>query len=461
MGIFFNENALNMISVQEAYFGKAKCKKIETAISNARKPYIGHKFGGGINYYSDPNFIEVGKAIKDVFGFHVVDFNIDPDSAINAYTYPIPSSFTGISTNAKMVNGMINYKDQSYANMVVRCTSGLWASDNFSDAEITAILLHEIGHNFSSGISTILKNYNMIVVFINFLSLCSGNIQLLIYDPNIKSSLSDIIKHNPLLSTFAGGIKSIFAILKYVLYICISCVDYFKLSSLLDIGINILRNPFGSAIQAMFGMYKKGDEYSSDEFAASCGYGAELASALTKMELSKNPLGTNIEKAINGIPVLGHVHNFMSIPVNICLSPFASHPITPKRVNNIISELEKELKKDKNLSPEMKKEIRRNIEDLKKVVADYTAPKGDTLDFNRKWFANMIAQGKKAGSFTGNIANHDILDDFANESVDLDIDKYYVDYARTIIENAMTILESIEPINEKNIDFSESMFSWD
>lgn len=458
MGIFFNENTLSMISVQEAYFGKAKCKKIEAAIAEARKPYIGHKFGGGMNYYSDPNFIEVGKAIKDVFGFNLVDFNIDPDSALNAYTYSLSRSLTGANVRAKVVNGMINYKDQSYANMVVRCSSGLWASDRFSDAEITAIILHEIGHNFSNNVSTQLQSYNLLLSFVQIINICGGNISALLYDPSIKSAISDAIKHSPWLSLFAGGIKSINAIIKYVIYVCISGVDYFGIMNLLSVGINWIANPLGSIVSTIFGTYDKGEEFSSDKFAASCGYGSELASALTKLDLSNNPLGTNIEKVINNIPVLGHVHNFMSIPVSICLSPFASHPITPKRVNNIISELEKELKKDKSLSPEMKKEIRKNIEDTKKAVEDYTAPKGDSLDINRRWFANFVKRGKSAGPVTGNIASHDMLDESAIMEELSDISKSDISNVRTLVDNAMQVLESLDISSEYDCG---SMFGWD
>ena len=76
------------------------------------------------------------------------------------------------------------------------------------------------------------------------------------------------------------------------------------------------------------------------------------------------------------------------------------HPITPKRINSMIVELENELKKS-DLSPAMKKEIQQNIKDVKETVKNYTEPKNnkDTLKYNRKWLQKQINYKSKENKF--------------------------------------------------------------
>lgn len=110
--------------------------------------------------------------------------------------------------------------------------------------------------------------------------------------------------------------------------------------------------------------------------------------------------GTNTEEFINNIPVIGTINNFTMIPFMILLSPIMDHPITPKRINSMIVELENELKKS-DLSPAMKKEIQQNIKDVKETVKNYTEPKNnkDTIKYNRKWLQKQINYKSKENKF--------------------------------------------------------------
>ena len=422
--------------VNEAYFGRTKdVKVIEEAISIARKPYLGKKYCG--NFYNDKNIAAVGTAIKKAFKFPAVDFNLSNDPSRNAFCYPVGTSMfsSGYLQEVNIdKNGKISFKGNGGEfYCYIRCTTGLWGDSNFTDREITAIILHEIGHVVQHTLGTGMQQYCSSMIIAEFIT-CIFNPALVISyginDPTLKGVINKAAKESAVLSALVKGGSSLSGIAKMVMYNFIAFINILApvtapLSSIGTTIANAIINPANAIFSIITNTGKKGAEYSADSFATAFGYGADLSSALTKMEYSLDKMtGTRIEKFGNSIPIIRSISDFMNIPCAIITSPFEAHPITPKRINNVIKSLETELAKS-DMSPELKKEIKKSIEDMKDLEKKYSKIDNNNRKHTRAWLASVIRSGKGANGVTADLSNHDILDSLVDESaVNLALEKY-------------------------------------
>ena len=416
-----------VLSINEAYFGTSSdFKKLESMIGEARKPYLGKKIG--TEFMDDKNMDLIGEQIKKIFKFPVVDFRLLNDPSINAFCYPIGTSIfsSSLAHSLKITDdGKLNLKDTDYRVCAyIRVTTAMWGDERFTDREILAIILHEIGHSMQHLTNNKVAQFSNIMVMAEFISicinLCSGQAQGLLNavfsDPHFREELNTYVKKTKILSTFFKTGSTITGLLKWFVNNFIAIVSFGTMGltkpiiAALGIVGNFVLNPVGSLIQMGIGRGKKGAEYNADTFAASFGYGADLSSALSKMELSKNLMtNTKIEEISNSIPVIGHINNMMSIPCAVIMSPFSDHPITPKRIANILTQLEKELKKS-DLSPALRKEIEKDIDDIHELMNIYKEPKAgvDTVKANKKWLVSKV--NKFDGKITDPYAGMDKVD---------------------------------------------------
>lgn len=445
MGIFLNP-------INEAYFGKTKdVKAIEEAVGVARKPYLGKKYNS--SFYDDKNIAKVGTAIKKAFGFPEVDFNLNNDPTRNAYCYPIGTALFSVDAIKGIKvdkDGKMTTNNNTDYYCYIRCTTGLWSDENFTDKEITAILLHEIGHTVQHVTSTGLHEYSVAMLVAEFVTCVLNPTNLVMYakaDPTFRGKFNDIAKGSTLLTAFVKGGSALTGLTKCISYnltAIISALTPGILSpaiTLTNIAFDIYKNPTSALVSILMGGWHKGAEYNADTFAATFGYGADLSSALTKMELSLDKYtGTKVEKMTNSLPIIGAINDAMSIPCAILSSPFSAHPISPKRVNNIIKELESELSRS-DLSPALKKSIRSDIESLKGLESKYKEIDYGKKSFTRQWFKRVMASGKTGGAISGTVGKMDLLDaaaGIAESTIDLILKKY--DYINECDESYLATL---------------------
>ena len=421
MGIYFD-------IVNEAYFGKTKdVKAIEEAISVARKPYLGKKYCG--SFYDDKNIIAVGDVIKKAFDFPCVDFNLKNDPTRNAFCYPVGTSLfnSGYLRNVKINDdGKLSFRGnggQFYC--YIRCTTGLWSDTNFSNSEITAILLHEIGHIVQHTLGTGMQSYCTAMIFAEILTCIANPANIITYgtqlNPTFRGFVNEIAKESRLITALLKGGSSLKGIGKMFTNNIVAIINaltpfgrvMIPLSSTIA---SVLLNPLGTIFKIVINTGAKGAEYSADNFPTMYGYGSDLSSALAKMEYSLDrTTGTLTEKFMGSVPVIRAINDFMSIPATIIMSPFEAHPVTPKRINNVIKSLEAELAKS-DMSPELKKEVKKSIEDMKDLGKKYENIDNGGRQATRAWLSGLLKSGRVNGT-ASNLAKTDILDDMLDESV--------------------------------------------
>lgn len=373
--------------LDEAYKGKTKAlQELEKMIGDNRKKYLGSfKIGGG--YYADKDLVKIGDKIASIFNFKVVDFNIVNDPAINAFT--VPAGFSMASVNMRDLI-KTDDKEMKFKNgtlsAFIRVTSGLWTNPTFTDGEITAIIIHEVGHNFQHEVNSGLRIYAINMLFLrlfqSILLICTGNIiggvnSFIKSDSEMRGEINRWAKNDPLLSGAVNFFGGIMGFIKFILY------EVSELSVRLTLGIpagakniaailiNAASDPVGTLLKVLIAPMRKGGENISDTWASDHGYGPELVSALAKMQVEPNASSTEIGKLCMKLPVLDSICTLFALPSMIVSQLFADHPVTGKRASNIVRDLEGQIDND-NITPAMKKEIKKQIKEVKDTIDMYS-----------------------------------------------------------------------------------------
>lgn len=154
--------------LNEMYFGKTQnLLSLEDLIGKYRKKYDKYKPMSNMSDYremiKDPILNKIAKLIADSFGFCEAVITIARDNSVNAYTLTFPVTDKGsLGNNGVRINesnrkGVIIINNDGFffdkkkfpTNILVCINIGLIFARQFSEAEIVAVLLHEIGHSFS------------------------------------------------------------------------------------------------------------------------------------------------------------------------------------------------------------------------------------------------------------------------------------------------------------------------
>lgn len=405
--------------INEAYFGKTKdVLAIEKAISGFRKKYL-HKndwdrYEMDEKINMDPDIHKINKAFEDAFGFAVCDFCVGFEVRYNAFTLPISNNFD-VDDRKALIRTPTGYKFDKKADfaILIRCWYGLFASTKFTDAEITAILLHEVGHNFSGAVNnrigimqSINKSIHLVVSVLGLLILCP--IPYMVFSNDFHKWFIDfkrkLVKENPNLAKLIETIRLWKALFQnfqneiFFLQRLMSCVAIplvmmniifhtlmAKVSSFV-IPSNILRELYGYS-----------DEKFADQFATMYGYGPELHSAMEKLS-SGGDRGLLTQKMmVEGAPWLMLFYDLCTLPLMVILVGFDPHPAALERLESSIRALKTEAQYCRN--PKMRARLERDIAVMEKEKEEwYTQAtlfqkKNKQLDpgyFTKVYYATMF-----------------------------------------------------------------------
>lgn len=292
---------------------------------------------------------------------------------INAYTMP-GFSFTAMDRKRNYLTGKFqNIKMYLcvYENLVYQA--------NLTEQELMAVILHEIGHNFyycpiSAGFD----------LYMAILSLGVGPIvqlaaRLLLY--KLPNFIDDWCKKNiPMLNNVSDTVHDIISNVNSVISPFTFVGD--AISYLGRFMVSLVRDPVG---KVMYGITGYGNEKAADSLAAKYGYGPEQASALHKMTLPENMLGT---KMLQGMGPFGSIIDdsnkiIADIVYGMTLDP---HPSNNQRAASMLKKLQKDLDKGE-YPPEAKRELQKEIDRMQKafdVVNDSNVK--SNIQIKKTWY---------------------------------------------------------------------------
>lgn len=380
MGVYGNNCRNYKFSiVNEAYFGKSETLlEIEREISKLRQ-----SFSYYVNAKSTDEVFNINRLFEKQFGMDIFSLSVIPSKIKNAYTYPVATRYDiafGENLARKVEVDKNGYRFKKGNGLCIVCTlySGLLTDPNITDAEIVAVILHEIGHNFADAISTEIQAYNknmaMYRVYLMILEVISSS-GILLPDAilnvymNLNSTVAnkemDYTKH-PILDWFTG-IGAHISDTGYTIN------DFFRR---LSGGIGIKLQKLLSWPYKVFKLGQdtipKKNEVLADKFAGIHGYGPEQASVLIKMTFEPS----EAQRALEKVPLLGSLCNASFENATKNLHEYDCHPHVMQRINSEITTLERELDKS-DVDPKLKKVIKNQIDDLNKLKKEITTITSD------------------------------------------------------------------------------------
>ena len=360
--------------LQEVQFENPKLKQMESLIHDLREKYMS---GIGITRINtDPLVKEIATLFEQIFGFYSFQFSVDQSKFPNAYTAAISSKIDAWNYRKCVVrdNQGIRFTPQAKVNTMAVITTGLLLDSKYTDREIVAILLHEIGHNFSDSVNGTLgvfSNFKKVLLIPSILinpQHVSNNIR------QTATKYNDYMrKNNPQLVSAFNAVKLFIGELNYVVLSVsrlMSVIPNVAISNLVntlkDVAIQIIRNPVWM-MNIVFNFFGKEDEYTSDAFVAMYGYAADLSSGLLKIE-RHNP--TAVDEVFKSSEFGASWFAFFVESTDLIRQLLSdNHPSTANRLLNVLDILEKEYNKD-YINPKFKKETKKEIDEIRQLIKD-------------------------------------------------------------------------------------------
>lgn len=359
-------------AVNETYFGKSKEleiieKSFDKAIQSKDK-------------IDAASLGAVAKQLQKKFGFDNVSIGIDKSPGLNAYTYIDIADLKKMKI--KTSEGYKALPGNTCSILVVFSPAML--TGVLSGKELTAITLHEIGHQFASKRILNSSSLRYMASYIRGLSELDKIIRIASQETNSIADMFMMIRR--VISKLTED--AVFAI-KYVINTLILLKDILKTPTLKDtynlIGDSTKFNRIMNYIKN-FDKVKKPirvhdmEEEMADSFATIYGYGPELASALTKIEASDiddefDPYDNSFYNLYIYIPI----YTLLSY---ICTSDSGIAIQTSRRVYAQLLTLRKEMN-DINTDAKTKKRILADIDELEKVYGKYIDERIEAAERNK------------------------------------------------------------------------------
>lgn len=358
--------------LNEQYFQNKKLTQVENLFGELRTKYY-HESVTRIN--TDPLVKDISLLIEDIFGFNSFQLIIEQSKVPNAFTYPLSSKIDAWNYKkcVKKTNEGLQFTPIAKVNIVGHITTELLLDNQYTDREIVAILLHEIGHNFSDSINNTLGMFSNIKKILLIPSIISNPKAVSNTVTGSITKYNDYMRKNyPDMVSAFNALKLFIGTGKYVLMNISRAMSLIPTEAILNL-YNVInntiqttiRNPVNLVLNTIFKFFGKEDEYTSDSFAAMYGYGPDLSSALIKLS-RHNP--TRVDSLIKSTE-FGAMYFAVLVEFTDFLSGLISnnHPSTAKRLLNVLNTLEQEYNKD-YINPKTKKAIKEEIDEIKKLI---------------------------------------------------------------------------------------------
>lgn len=393
------KDAYKDIVINEVYFGKNKyLTENEDIIGSIRKKYKEDQY----NVNKAKEWLKFSENMEKAFKLECFSIDVLYTPAYNASTIPISFVIDAPNRNIIRANEIgFNFEGIKGASIISYITQGLLFSDKFTNEEIMAIMIHEIGHNFQQSINPLCDITGYIKRSLMLYSLPLEALFVWSKDPTALKKFTksgrrwyaDILKEYRKTGEDGRGYGDFVTVRKFLSKI------YDVFSPLITVGeLFILIKTFGakwftiifgglSAI-ANAGTFKA--ETIADNFATAYGYGPALTSGLSKITDEANKWAED-EELIKNHPFYLALLNIILIPSLLLMSIFDCHPDMAYRCKDQIDMLEKELDKS-NHTPKMKKKIKKEIAEIKKSLDHITDTSNDkTFIFTKHYSAFMLA----------------------------------------------------------------------
>ncbi len=341
--------------LQEVYFGKEAVAPMQKQFSVIRNKLINKPFSPTINL--DPDILKFNRIVEKIFGFHSFALNIQPDHDANAYAIPIDTFFTDedkmkIRTSLTANPTGFRYNANKMGpniSLIVAVNMGIIEDSEYTDEEIMATILHEIGHGFFEAVTDPDGEYTVVKKLVASLSYALGCAKMHVkYGKHVTMDIVD--RELSRISGYIGNLRK----------------NIIRLTS------KAKKKAFGESMS--INMAKNRVEYTNekfaDTFAAMFGYSEELHSALIKMEQRSYDVVFGARKYSKLGEILRMYKMYIKDLIEYNNDEQDEHPEKLARIKTSIDYIKRELSKE-GLDPKIKNQLIDQLNRLNKLIEDY------------------------------------------------------------------------------------------
>lgn len=371
MGVFFEYNnppsigKYSIDAVLEKYIGRRKeLILIESELEKIIRKVQNGNFSVLKGSYKKPITVEElnecgeNKEIERLFKklFQLKNFDL-----IWCYS-PIPNAMTPckslqiLDRNYGVTKDGVDYNKK--LSILVNINTGMITHLELTAAEIVAVILHEIGHNFYQSMFQILDRINPYSAVSNLLTFIMTDViqlgRLTIKGNMFIDKIIDMLNLRPV------------TVIVQEALIVLSLFTPKTLAMFLKVleGKAILRGD--KILQSLIDpstIFNYNVEKHADSFAVDYGYGRDLASGLNKID-------QRVDNFVFNIPGYNWIMDFENLLYDITFQTFSGYPTVHNRQTSALKRL-KEAKNDPNLPPHLRKELDEQIKDFEKYYDNY------------------------------------------------------------------------------------------
>lgn len=366
--------------LDEAYYGSNKVSKIQSAMD---KIYLKLKHEPNANIQKSDENRELQKAIQDVFGFQSVRiyWSNRPHVGLGPYTMP-GAKILHTGTDSLLKVGSTGHYDKMHELRVyIQMDNMLVNQCDMNAQEMTAILLHEIGHNFDYSPFTVLDVWFQLYALL--LSFPVGWVTALIQYP-VQEYGRDVIqfiynvddwiaKNIPPIGTIYRAVGKItFNISKFLSAL------FSPVSAIASIPAALVFTPF-----AWIGNFiLRKQERVADSFAVSYGYGPQLISGLDKLANYMTVDDCNLG-------IMQFFYDCALFQNDMITMAMGGHTSNQQRAIQALNDMKTSMN-DRSLDPELRKECKRVYQECQEVYDKYVNMPDNERAGITKQFRKMV-----------------------------------------------------------------------
>lgn len=377
MGIYSNVIKDNKYDIlNEVYFGQTEgITKLFNAFCKFRDKYVTDRrfFLGDIDADHDPSLKDFISEVEREFNIYSFSIIIENNDMPNMMTI---MPFSGKSNNMKSVkasNTGYKFAPGNEVAMIVIAPTGLLFNSDFTDREMFAILLHEIGHNFqdliNGGMNTLSTANKLITIYYLIMQALFNQLRFIQQLPSLVLANNEILKK---LSKIFNSIsisdqRTIYSYYNFLSGIAkniktgVTQLMYFAIYPILGI-LGGLSSFLDNISMPTFAIHGYRGELMADKFPTFYGFGPDSYTADSKLEGAE--FSTNIGSVIQKIPLLSHFRNILALPANLIMELTDCHPGTASRMKGYVDQLEYDLN-DPRIDSKAKKLIKKDLDEIR------------------------------------------------------------------------------------------------
>lgn len=341
--------------LQEVYFGKESVEPILKQLTVVRDKLAMKPVTTTTNL--DPEILKLNRMVETVFGFNSFAFYIQPDHLPNAYAIPVDTYFS--DTDKMRIRSALIANPSGFRynantmgvniSLIIAMNIGALENPIFTDGELLATILHEIGHGFFEAVTDADGEYTVAKKLVTSLSYALGCAKINIKNGK-KVTMDMIDKELSHISGYVGTLKN----------------------SLIRLTGKAKKKVFGESMA--MNMTKKRIAYTNekfaDTFAAMFGYAEECHSfdVKTMQYVYDTALGTKTYPKI--VETIKMYKLYIKDLVSYAFNSQDEHPGELARIKTSVDYIKRELSKE-GIDPKIKNQLLDQLNKLNKLIDDY------------------------------------------------------------------------------------------